>query len=62
MKATGDNPQNVNYAVKSRWHCWSRISRQMRPSQIEEVVAKAQKSVVLILIYRRVCRFIGQCA
>ena len=61
MKATGDIPQNVNYAVKSTYALAllepylgadapapnNRAAKQ----SFEDMVAKAQKSVVLILVY-----------
>ena len=61
MKATGDIPQNVNYAVKSTY-----ALALLEPylgadapapndgaakQSFEDMVAKAQKSVVLILVY-----------
>ena len=60
-EATGDIPQNVNYAVKSAYalallepYLDSSAPEPNQPSakpSFEDMVAKAQKSVVLILVY-----------
>ena len=60
-EATGDIPQNVNYAVKSAYalallepYLDSNAPEPNQPSakpSFEDMVAKAQKSVVLILVY-----------
>lgn len=60
-KATGDLPQNVGYAVKSAYalallepYLDSRAPAQNPPggkASFEDMVAKAQQSVVLILVY-----------
>ena len=60
-KTTGDIPQNVNYAVKSTYalalletyfgnDAPAPIEGAAKPS-FEDMVEKAQKSVVLILVY-----------
>jgi len=60
-EATGDMPQNVNYAVKSAYalallepYLCDNAPEPNQPSQkpsFEDMVAKAQQSVVLILVY-----------
>jgi hypothetical protein len=60
-QATGDLPQNVSYAVKSAYALAlldpyldaasaSPAQPKSKPS-FEDMVAKAQKSVVLVLVY-----------
>jgi S1-C subfamily serine protease len=61
VKATGDIPQNVNYAVKSTYALallepyLDSTAPEPSPSaakpRFEDMVAKAQQSVVLILVY-----------
>ena len=60
-KTTGDLPQNVGYAVKSAYalallepYLDSSVSEPNEPGvkpSFEDMVAKAQPSVVLILVY-----------
>jgi S1-C subfamily serine protease len=61
VKATGDIPQNVNYAVKSAYalallepYLGDNAPEPNQPSRkpgFEDMVSKAQQSVVLILCY-----------
>lgn len=59
MEATGSIPQNVNYAIKASYFepllHFHKVdianSYQDEPADFQEMVARSQKSVVLILVY-----------
>lgn len=61
VQATGDIPQNVNYAVKSTYalallepyldSSAPEPNQSAAKPRFEDMVAKAQQSVVLILVY-----------